>query len=317
MWLALVAYFALVALRVGLNYRALRNYLKLPLVERPAAADALPAVTLIVPEEEEPAARASLEAQAYPAIDVADAPEGAGGEWLLFPAAGAVLQPEALDRLMRFALERRVQAVSVFLQQRCVTLWERVLVPFAFQQAFTGLPHQRVNDPADALVLASGHCLLARRDAYLRAMAGGTGGGDANGVAANQPREGRHGRWAGEQLAEARQAPEARLKALGVALITARGERLGSVRASLGHLPVRSGAAVFGALLAGLAIPAAIYGLAAGSRLFELAALVTYVISVTELALWQFLCGAPVGYALLQPLAVVLFLAAALRARPA
>jgi putative copper export protein len=64
--------------------------------------------------------------------------------------------------------------------------------------------------------------------------------------------------------------------------------------------------------LSGLAIPCAVYGLAAGDRAFELAALATYVSAVAELSLWQFVFGTSLGYAIFQPLAVVVFLAIAL-----
>src|SRR5207302_6214540 len=52
-WQALAVYFVLVALRVLLNYSSLRNYLKLPLVERPAAAGDLPSVSIVIPARNE------------------------------------------------------------------------------------------------------------------------------------------------------------------------------------------------------------------------------------------------------------------------
>ena len=256
MWQALAVYFALVGLRVLLNYRSLRNYLKLPLVERPAAAERLPSVSVI-------GAGAAVETMDYPEVSAAASPDAATGDWLLFSPPSVEPRPESLDRAMRFALQHRAQAVSIFLQQRCETFWERVLLPYAYQQLF-------ISRPAEL----RGQWLLIQREAYRRAE--------------------------GHEAAQ--------LEAAGVPVLIGRGERLASVRAWLGKHQLAP-ATVLGTVLSLLAIPCAIYGLAVGSRAFELAALVTYITSVAELSLWQFLFGTPISSALYQPLAAVLFLA--------
>jgi len=349
-WQGLIAYFALVAVRVWLNNRSLRNYLKLQLVERPKESESLPPVSIIVPARNEahnlPALLVSLKALDYPEADmivVDDAstdgtartaeehgakvvhidgpPAGwkgkpfacwsgaqmAVGEWLLFTDADTVHQPESLDRVMRFALEHKVQAVSIFLQQRCVTFWERVLLPYAYQQYFVSVPYRRINEAQDPAALANGQYILIEREAYFRA-----GGHEAVKDAAI------------DDVALA-----AQLKAKGMRLLVARGERLASVRMyrGLGEIWAGFGKNAYGFLrqrgagglltvlatiLSGLAIPCAIYGLAAGDRAFGLAALVTYVSAVAELSLWQFLFGTSLSYAVFQPLAVVVFLAIAL-----
>jgi chlorobactene glucosyltransferase len=345
-----VAYFALVAIRVWLNNRSLRNYLKLPLVERPREADSLPSVSVVVPARNEahnlPGLLASLNALDYPkreTIVVDDAstdatakvaeehgaqllhidgpPRGwngkpfacwmgarqAKGDWLLFTDADTVHQPESLDRVMRFALQNKAQTVSIFLQQRCVTFWERVLLPYAYQQYFVSVPYRRVNEAQDPAALANGQYILIEREAYFRA-----GGHEAVRDAAV------------DDVALA-----ACLKAAGVRLLVARGERLASVRMYRGLADVWAGfgknayaflrqrgagglLTVLATVLSGLAIPCAVYGLAAGDRAFELAALATYVSAVAELSLWQFVFGTSLGYAIFQPLAVVVFLAIAL-----
>ncbi|MFI5265751.1 MAG: glycosyltransferase [Chloroflexota bacterium] len=350
MWQALVAYFALVAVRVWLNNRSLRNYLKLPLVERPAEAQSLPPVTIIIPARNEERnlalLLASLKALDYPGreiIVIDDAstdgtarvaeehgatvlrvegpPPGwkgkpfacwtgaqrATGDWLLFTDADTVHQPESLDRVMRFALGHRAQAVSIFLQQRCVTFWERVLLPYAYQQYFASVPYRRINEAQDPAALANGQYILVEREAYLRA-----GGHEAVKDAVI------------DDVALA-----AQLKTKGVRLLVARGERLASVRMYRGLGEVWDGfgknaygflrqrgagglLTVLATILSGLAIPCAIYGLTAGDRAFELAALVTYVSAVAELTLWQFLFGTSLSYAVFQPLAAVVFLAIAL-----
>jgi len=349
-WQALTGYFVLVAARVCLSNRALRNYLKLPLIERPKETESLPSVSIIIPARNEahnlPALLASLKALAYARCDILvvddassdgttsaaeehgarviciDGPsrgwkgkpfacwtgaQQAAGEWLLFTDADTVHQPDSLERVMRFALERKVQAVSIFLQQRCVTFWERVLLPYAYQQYFVSVPYKRVNEPQDPAALANGQYMLIEREAYFRA-----GGHEAVKAAVV------------DDVALARQ-----LKAKGVRLLVARGERLASVRMyrGLGDIWAGFGKNAYGFLrqrgagglltvlatiLSGLAIPCAVYGLAAGDRAFEMAALVTYVSAVAELSLWQFLFGTPLSYAVFQPLAVVVFLAIAL-----
>src|SRR6185437_9243642 len=74
MWQALVGYFALVAIRVWLNNRSLRNYLKLPLIEKPPEAGELPSVSVVVPARNEahnlPALLASLRALDYPNVEL-------------------------------------------------------------------------------------------------------------------------------------------------------------------------------------------------------------------------------------------------------
>jgi hypothetical protein len=152
-WQGLAVYFALVGLRVLLNYRSLRNYLKLPLVERPAPAGRLPGVSAI-----------GADGLAYPDLELCASPEDAKGEWLLLVEPRARLKPEALEQVMRFALQHRAEAVSIFLQQSCVTFWERVLVPHLFQQWSIGrrwpdAPCQLIDRGARA---RGAHALLAR-----------------------------------------------------------------------------------------------------------------------------------------------------------
>ncbi|MFI5268740.1 MAG: glycosyltransferase [Chloroflexota bacterium] len=350
MWQALVAYFVLVAARVWLNNRSLRNYLKLPLVERPTQAGELPSVSIVIPARNEahnlPALLASLNALEPPAAEVIVVDDGSSDatakvaqehgatlihidgpppgwqgktfacwtgarqatcEWLMFTDADTVHEPASLNEALRFARQHNAQAVSMFLQQRCVTFWERVLLPYAYQQYFVGVPYRRVNDPRDPAALANGQYILVQREAYVRA-----GGHEA----------------VKEAIVDD-VALAARLKAAGVRLLIVRGERLASVRMyrRLGDIWTGFGKNAYGFLrqrgagglltvlatiLSGLAIPCAIYGLAAGDRAFELAALVTYVSAVAELSLWQFLFGTSLSYAIFQPLAMVVFLAIAL-----
>ena len=347
MWPALVAYFVLVGIRVWLNNRSLRNYLKLPLVERPAETSPLPSVSLVIPARDEERnlpllleglkhlkysgsleilvvddasidrTAALAEERGARVIKIGGPPTGwlgkpfacwtgaqeTKGEWLLFTDADTIHQPDSLDKTMRFALQNRAQAVSLLLQQRCFTFWEAILLPFAFQQYFISVPYKRVNVPGDPEALANGQYILVQRDAYFRA-----GGHEAVKSAVV------------EDVALA-----SCLKAAGVALIAARGERLASVRMYRGFREVWAGfgksasaftrqrgarglLTIVGTILSTLALPCAAYGLWAGSHAFELAALVTYVTAVAELSLWQFLFGTSLMAALFQPLAAVVVL---------
>jgi len=350
-WQGLIVVFALIGLRVLLNYRSLRNYLKLPLVATATDTPSLPSVSIVIPARNEerslPALLASLARLEYGGeVEIVvvddgstdrtaaiteqhgarllhvDGPEpgwtgktfacwtgaqAATGEWLLFTDADTVHEPPSLDRALRFALGRRAEAISLFLQQRCVTFWERVLLPYAYQQYFISVPQGRVNRPQDPAALANGQYILIEREAYVRA--------------------GGHEAVKGAIVDDV--ALAARLKAVGVALLVARGEHLASVRMyrglgeiwagfgknAYGFLRQRGGGAfltVLGTILSSLAIPCAIYGLAAGSLAFDMVALAAYVTAVFELLLWQFLFQAGVSYAVFQPLAAVVFLLIAL-----
>lgn len=249
MWPALIAYFVLVGVRVWLNNRSLRHYLKLPLVERPAEATELPGVSVVA------SSPTSFE---YPSYEMVGDAKQAQHAWLLFLHPQSRLKPDALSKVMQFALQNRAPAVSIYLQQECATFGERVLLPFAFQQRFIS-----------TRTAPSGHVLLTQQD--------------------------------------------------GQAPLVARGERLGSVRQYQDFGELSAGVRAMargpwtwlGLALSTLAVPCAVYGLASGSAMFEMAALITYVTAVAELSLWEFLFGVPLGYALFQPLAAVVALALA------
>jgi len=349
MWLGLVVYFALLALRVTLNYSSLRHYLKLPLVERVTIAKRLPAVSIIVAARNEesnlPRLLDSLNKLDYPEFDVIVVDDGssdgtadvarrygahvisvegppagwtgktfacwtgareAAAEWLLFTDAATVHGPTSLQRILSFALEKQVPGVSVFLQQRVISFWERTLLPYASQQYFIGLSPGRVNETGNRQALANGQYMLIQRQAYFRA------GGHA----------------AVRSAALDDVALATHFKSQGVLLLAARAEREASVRMYTGLADIWAGLSrnayasirfqggsgvltALGAILSALAIPCLIYGLTTASPAFELAALVTYLTATAELFLWEWLFQAPITAALWQPLAATVFLAIA------
>jgi len=84
--------------------------------------------------------------------------------WLLFVDADTELAPFAVRSTINFAMERDMHALSLFPQQRCETFWERLLLPFAYQQYFVGTD-ARVNE-SEGPALGNGQYFLVHRVAY-------------------------------------------------------------------------------------------------------------------------------------------------------
>ncbi len=126
--------------------------------------------------------------------------------WLLFVDADTELASCALRSTIHFAVKQNVEALSLFPRQRCETFWERLLLPFAYQQYFVGMNAQvnERNGPA----LANGQYFFIHRNAYEQ----------VNGHAAN----------AGSIVEDAALAVS--LKREGIVSLACRGERLATVR---------------------------------------------------------------------------------------
>jgi chlorobactene glucosyltransferase len=88
------------------------------------------------------------------------------GDWLLFLDADVTLGPLAIAGALAFARERNLDAFSMFLRQRCETLWERLLLPYAFQQFFAGVDPERMRDPSSDEAVFNGQFILIRRAVY-------------------------------------------------------------------------------------------------------------------------------------------------------
>lgn len=235
----------------------------------------------------------------------------ARGEWLLFLDADVRLAPAAVPAAVRAATEANVAALSLLLRQRCETFWERVLLPYAYQQFFAGVDPTRLADPASAEALLNGQFLLVHRDAYERV---GGHGAVRQSVA--------------EDVALARV-----LKQAGLRVLTLRGEHLGDVRM---YTSLRAVADGFGknayAFLAdeplrGARVALATTGAAATVPLLALAALrrgvarraalgasgAGWLAFSAGLAPWVRRFGAPAWYVALQPLGALVFQAIAVR----
>ncbi len=83
--------------------------------------------------------------------------------------ADIVHAPETLSRLMAKAQADQRDLVSLMVKLRCVTFWERLLVPafvFFFQMLY---PFRAANDDGSTMAAAAGGCVLLRRRALERA----------------------------------------------------------------------------------------------------------------------------------------------------
>ncbi len=228
--------------------------------------------------------------------------------WLLFTDADTTHAPESLGAAVTFALEHRAAALSLLTRQECRGFWERLLLPFAYQQYFLGVRPRRVNSPAGP-ALANGQYFLMRRDAYQAA--------------------GGHAACASSIIDDV--ALAGRLKASGIVPLVCRGERLVGVRMYTGLGAIAEGFTknsyaflrerrAAGALVAFSTVSAAsvlpaLLGLLGGKcRRERIAlALAAYAAQAAGIVFWTRLFGAPLRYALLAPLAAVMFMGIALR----
>ena len=227
----------------------------------------------------------------------------AGGEWLLFCDADTEYRPECVRSALVHALRHRLESLSLFPRMRCETVWERLLLPFAYQHFFAGVDVGAVNDPDRAEALLNGQFLLIGRGAYERV--GGHAAVRASIV---------------EDVALSRA-----LKRAGVRHQLARGDWLFSVRmyTGLGAIVAgfaknsvrfladspRRGAIV---LLSTLLATAPAYQLVAAGvrrrgREAVLPALAALMVAAATLAPWQRRFGVSPALALAQPVAAALF----------
>lgn len=126
--------------------------------------------------------------------------------WLLFVDADTELAPSALHSTSCFVREHAISFVSLFARQRCETFWERLLLPFAYQQYFVSTD-ARVNNLSGP-ALANGQYLLIHSAVY-HAVGG-------------------HAAIAGSIIDDV--ALAVRVKRAGIAAVACRGEQLVSVR---------------------------------------------------------------------------------------
>lgn len=239
--------------------------------------------------------------------------QGAGaarGEWLLFLDADTTLGPDTLGDTLSYALAQGVDALSILLQQRCDTFWERLLLPFAYQQLFAGIGRAGLGSGAAQGAMLNGQFILIRRAAY--AAVGGHGAVRDSIV---------------EDVALARV-----LAQRGCRVETLRGEHLGSVRmyrdlasiregfgknayAFLAGEPGRGLRVALSSACAAAALPLLTHAARPGSaaRLTALGAgALAWAALAAGLAGWAARYNVPAWYVLGQPLAATVFNAIAI-----
>jgi chlorobactene glucosyltransferase len=194
-----------VTLALAMTYfarKSRRNYLKLP--ELPVDSEEVTSLTTIIParNEERNIARAVT---SFPMNDVvvvddfstdttADRARQAGArviqppplkrgmvgknnacyagsqqattDWLLFADADTWYRPEFAPSLVSYARKNNLALTTVFLRQECVTVWEKMILPYAFALYFCGVNASQVNTGSSSEALANGQCMLWKRSAY-------------------------------------------------------------------------------------------------------------------------------------------------------
>lgn len=103
------------------------------------------------------------------ALNAGVARAGNKAEFIWLTDADIVHAPDTLARLVAKAQSDNRDLVSLMVKLRCVTLWERLLIPafvFFFQMLY---PFRAANDDRSAMAAAAGGCVLLRRAALERA----------------------------------------------------------------------------------------------------------------------------------------------------
>lgn len=226
--------------------------------------------------------------------------------WLLFVDADTELAATALRSTIDFALQCNAGAISLFAQQRCQSFWERLLLPFAYQQYFVGVSAQRVHSKQGP-ALANGQFFMIKQAAYQ----------EAGGHAANA-------RSMIDDVALA-----TRLKKIGVTSLACRGESVVAVRMYTGlraiiagfgknsyvflrHSPATGIQTAISTSLAASVLM--LFGDAWRKRSWRIAilAVLAYLGQVWGIGTWLRRFGVPRPYALLVPFSAAGFLAIAL-----
>lgn len=226
--------------------------------------------------------------------------------WLLFVDADVQLASLALRSSMVFALERHLEALSLFAQQCCETLWERLLLPIAYLHYFVGVSAQRIHSTTGP-ALANGQYFLIRRVAYLQA-----GGHAANAASVI------------DDVALA-----TRLKKTGVIPFACRSEQLLSIRmyTGLGQIiqgfsknsylflrqsPITGAQTAVSTTLAAAVLSLLVRAVCRKSWFLLVLGMLAYLAQVIGVLPWFRRFGIALRYALLAPFSALVFLAIAL-----
>ncbi|MDP9312805.1 MAG: glycosyltransferase family 2 protein [Chloroflexota bacterium] len=94
------------------------------------------------------------------------AAQASEAEWLLFLDADTAPQPHMVATLVDYAVNNRIDLLTLLPLLELHSFWERVLMPPFVGIIQAVMPIDVVNDPRSSLALANGQCILIRRDVY-------------------------------------------------------------------------------------------------------------------------------------------------------
>jgi glycosyltransferase involved in cell wall biosynthesis len=146
--------------------RCIRSFPQLPvIVVDDGSSDATAAIARRNGARVIPAPPLSANAKGKPNACAAGADEAAT-KWLLFVDADTWFEANFAASIVAYAETQNLEMVSAFLFQRCVTLAEHALLPYAFALYFTGVSARNVNSASSRECLANGQCILFEKSAY-------------------------------------------------------------------------------------------------------------------------------------------------------
>jgi glycosyltransferase involved in cell wall biosynthesis len=221
--------------------------------------------------------------------------------WLLFTDADTCHAPGSLATALAYVYGHDLEALSLLTRQECVSVWERLLLPYAHQHFFAGVDAEAIGDARHPSSLLNGQYLLIRRGAYERA---GTHAAVRESIVedvdlgAVLKRAGIRYRFAnGEELVRVRMYAGLRAIYAGFAK--------NSLRFALQD-PARGALVVLSTALTTAAAVESLAALLPGRR-NRLRPLPAYLLGIATLAPWQRRFGTSAAYALALPLTALLF----------
>lgn len=88
------------------------------------------------------------------------------GDWLCFMDADTYAEPTLLRQAVAFALDRKVDMLTLQPWFELGGLWERIVLPIGLWGLLLVFPPHRVNDPDNGLAVANGQFILMPRAVY-------------------------------------------------------------------------------------------------------------------------------------------------------
>ena len=90
----------------------------------------------------------------------------AKGEWLLFIDADTYYDPAIIERAVEYALEKKLDMLSVAPRHICKSFWEKVIQPIPLGAIPAILPLAKTNDPKSKVALAIGPFIMIKHSTF-------------------------------------------------------------------------------------------------------------------------------------------------------